>query len=73
LRRSALILHRYRRSTAIHLLLDVRSVLDVLVEAADVAGDLVPGFEGEGDNRDEAEGEPFPVLKESACDLVAYA
>lgn len=41
-------LHGYVTVTAIHLLLHVGSEFDVLVEAADVAGDFVPGFEGEG-------------------------
>jgi hypothetical protein len=56
--------HHDRRllsSTPLHLLLHVRAVLDVLPEIADVAADLVVGFEAEGDEGDEAEGEPFPV------------
>jgi hypothetical protein len=58
------ILHRNRRLPGvIHLLLDVRPLPDVLVEVADVAGDVVVGLEGEGDERDEADGEPFPVEK----------
>lgn len=59
----SLILQRYLCSScsSIHLLLYVRPVLDVLFELADVAGYGVPGFEAEGDERHEAEGEPFPV------------
>lgn len=38
-----------------------RGVLDVLVEVADVAADLVPRLDGEGDDGHEAEGEPLPV------------
>jgi hypothetical protein len=44
-----------------HLLLHVGTVLDVLVEVADVAPDLLVWLEREGDNGYEAEGEPFPV------------
>jgi hypothetical protein len=59
------ILHRNRRLPGVlHLLLDVRPLPDVLVEVADVAGDVVVGLEGEGDEGDEADGEPFPVRKE---------
>lgn len=39
-------------TATIHLLLHVGSVLEVLVESADVAGDLVPGLEGVGDQWD---------------------
>jgi hypothetical protein len=38
-------MHRYTLPTAIHLLLYIGSVLDVLVEAADVAANFVPWFE----------------------------
>ena len=58
-------LHRYIATSTVHLILHVRPVLDVLVEAADVAGDFVPGLHAEGDDGDEAEGEPFPAF----CDL----
>lgn len=47
---------------AVILVLHVRPILDVLVEIADVAADLVPGLEGKRYYRDEAEGEPLPVL-----------
>jgi hypothetical protein len=43
------------RARVVHLLLDVRSLPDVLVEVADVAGDVMVGFEGEGDEGDEAD------------------
>jgi hypothetical protein len=36
-------------SGILHLLLDIRALSDVLVEVADVAGDVVVGLEGEGD------------------------
>ena len=54
--------HHDRRlaGAALHLLLHVGAVLDVLPEVADVAADLVVGLEREGDDGDEAEGEPFP-------------
>lgn len=39
---------------------DVGPVLDVLVEIADVAAYFMVGLEGEGDDGDEAECEPFP-------------
>lgn len=52
-----LVLQRYLLSTsctcsAIHLLLYVGSMLDVLVKSTDVAVDFVPGLEGEGDDGD---------------------
>ena len=59
--RRHLVLQWYRRRTAIHLLLDVGTELDVLVEIADVAGDVVVGFEGEGDEGHEADCEPLPA------------
>jgi hypothetical protein len=49
-----------RRLAVAHLLLHVRAVLDVLVEVADVAADLLVRLQREGDDGDEAEGEPFP-------------
>lgn len=49
-------------STALHLLLHVRAVLDVLPEIANVTADLLVGFERERDDGDEAEGEPFPEV-----------
>ena len=56
-------LHHDRRLAAgsVHLLLHVRSVLDVLREIADVAADLFVGLERERDEGDEAEREPFPA------------
>ena len=44
-----------------HLLLYVGSILDVLVEMADMAADVVVGFEAKRYDRDEAEREPFPI------------
>lgn len=35
-------------------------ILDILPEITDVTTDFLPWFEGEGDDGDEAEGEPFP-------------
>lgn len=49
-----------RRLPIAHLLLDVRAVLDVLIEVADVAADFLVGLQREGNDGDEAEGEPFP-------------
>jgi hypothetical protein len=49
-------------SVPIYLLLHVGSILDVLSKIANVAPDLLVWLEREGDNRDEAEGEPFPAL-----------
>jgi hypothetical protein len=48
---------------AAHLLLHIRAVLDVLVEVADVAADFLVRLEREGDQRHEAESEPFPGRK----------
>lgn len=56
--------HDCRLSTsALHLLLHVRSVFDVLPEVADVAADFLVGLERERDDRDEAECEPLPVRR----------
>lgn len=69
--RRPLVLHRYwLRSTTGHLLLHVRSVLDVLIESANVAGDVVVGFKAERDERNEAQREPSPVACVSACKQV---
>lgn len=46
----------------IHLRLHVRPVFDVLMEPTYVAGDLVPWFKTEGDERNEAEREPLPIV-----------
>lgn len=48
---ATLILHGYilSASSSVHLLLHIGPVLDVLVESANVAGDIVIRFEGEGD------------------------
>lgn len=43
------------------LLLDVRAVLDVLPEIADVAADFLARLQTKGQYGDEAEGEPFPM------------
>ena len=58
---------RRRSSSALHLLLHVGAVLDVLPEIADVAADLLVGLERERDDGDEAEGEPFPVGLSVLC------
>lgn len=47
---------------ALHLLLHVGAVLDVLPEVANVAADFLVRLEREGDDGDEAEGEPFPGM-----------
>jgi hypothetical protein len=54
--------HHNRRlsCTALHLLLHIGPVLDVLPEIADVAPDFLVRLERKGDDGDEAEGEPFP-------------
>jgi hypothetical protein len=66
-----LVLQRNLRSSSstIHLLLHVRAKLDILAEITDVAGDGVPGLEAEGDDGDEAEGEPFPVVENTLAFL----
>lgn len=53
-------------ASSVHLLFHVGPVLYVLVEVADVAVDFVPGFEGEGYQRDEAEGEPLPMRQKKS-------
>ena len=54
-----------------NLLLHVRAVLDILVEVADVAADFLVGLEREGNNGNEAEGEPFPALHDAAAEVSA--
>jgi len=49
-----------------HLRLHIGPIFDVLVEAADMAAHLFVGLQREGDNWNEAEGEPFPKI------LLAY-
>lgn len=51
-----------RRTPSPDLCLHIRPILDVLPEVADVAADLLVGLKAEGDDGDEAEGEPFPAL-----------
>lgn len=51
---------RLSAAGALHLLLHIRAVLDILPEIADMAADLLVGLERERDDRDEAECEPFP-------------
>ena len=66
--------HHNRRllpPAALHLLLHIRPVLDVLPEIADVAADLVVGLEAEGDERDEAEREPLPALQDAPAEVAA--
>jgi hypothetical protein len=63
-------MHRYTLLIrVVHLLLYVRPVLEILLESADVAGYLLPGFEAEGDDRNETEGEPFPVAMHQPSSL----
>lgn len=61
---------RWRFASALHDLLHVRAVADRLGARADGAGDLLPRLEREGDDRDEAEGEPFPAESTSGMRLV---
>lgn len=59
-----LVVHRHASLIdLLHLLLDVRSIFDVLLEATDVAVDGMPGFKAERYDGHEAEGEPFPVSR----------
>jgi len=55
----------------VELRLDVGAVLDVLPEVADVAADLLIGLDAEWDDRDEAEGEPFPPLHGAGGEVAA--
>ena len=63
-------MHHDRRlsRTALHLLLHIRTVLDILPEIADVATNFLVRLERERDNRDEAERKPFPRFV-SRCDI----
>jgi hypothetical protein len=58
--------HDRRLSIALHLLLHVGAILDILPEIADVAADLLVRLERERDDGDEAEGEPFPECVSTA-------
>lgn len=60
---SLLIVHRYTLPAALHHVLHIGSLLDILVSVADVAGDFMPRLEGEGNDWDEAECEPFPDIQ----------
>lgn len=57
--------------TALHLPLHIRPILDILPEIADMAADLVVRLEAEGNQRDEAEGEPLPALHDAAAEVAA--
>lgn len=57
--------------TSLHLPLHIRSILDVLPEIADMAADLVVRLQAEGNQRDEAEGEPLPALHDAAAEVAA--
>jgi hypothetical protein len=63
-------MHRYTRPSAIHLLLYVRPILDILVELADVAVYRVPRLEGEGYNRYETECKPLPIVRSQRTAVV---
>lgn len=52
-------------------LLHVGPVPDVLPEVTDVAADLLVGLEAEGDDGDEAEGEPLPALHGARAEVAA--
>lgn len=59
-------MHHHRRrllsTSALQLLLNVRSVFDVLSKMANMASDLLVRLERERDDGDEAECEPLPAL-----------
>lgn len=57
-------MHHDRRlsSAALHLLLYVGAILDVLPEITNVASDFLIRLERERDYRDEAECKPFPEV-----------
>ncbi len=51
------------RTTAVaNLRFHIRTVLEILPEMADGAGDFFVFVCGEGEDGDEAEGEPWPVI-----------
>lgn len=82
LRRLAVVLHRVSAvgaaggggavgCAAVDLGLDVGTVLNVLVEVANVAADLVPRLQREGNDWYEAKGEPLPALEYMAAEVAA--
>jgi len=48
---------------------DIRSEFDILPEVADVASNLLPWLQREGDYGNEAEGKPFPSLEDVCADV----
>lgn len=54
-----------------HLIHHVRPILDILPEVADVATNLLVGFDGKRDHGDEAKGKPFPALHDAAAEVAA--
>lgn len=66
--------HHYSRllsPTALHLLLHIRPILDVLPEIANMAANLMVRLQAERNKRDEAEGEPFPALHDAPAEVAA--
>jgi hypothetical protein len=65
-------LHRNRlSSTSFHHVLDVGSVLDVLVELADVAADVLVGLETKWNNRDKTKRKPLPSFVDARAVITA--
>jgi len=56
-----LVVHRDGLALSVHLLFHVGPLLDVLMAVADMAIDLVPGFEREGYDGHETQREPLPA------------
>lgn len=65
------VMHWYTLAGAgvVHLLLNVGSVLDVLMEAADMAAHIVIWLHAERDDGDKTECEPLPVVLVSSSSL----
>jgi len=58
-------------SASLHHVLHVGSVLEVLVESADMAANIFVRLKAEGNHRNKAEGEPFPALVDARREVAA--
>lgn len=58
-------LHGDPLPASIHLLLNVGSEFDVLVEVADMAGNVLVGLKAKWDNRNETKRKPSPIAERS--------
>jgi hypothetical protein len=55
----------------LYLLQHIRPILDILSEMANMAPDLLVGFQAKRDNGHEAKGKPFPALRDAPREVAA--